>query len=240
MALAFLASCATTSVPQGAPSPASPSASAKREAGPSLRRQTVAVLPFSNDGVAGHERLDFLREWLPDAIGAALASSGELRVVERRELLRVLQEQKLGSSALASQEGRLDLGKMVGAQTLVFGGFAAIGDVLQLSARIVDVETGVILRSVVERGDVASARTLGQKLSQDLATNLGITVAKSTATMLADDRALAEAELFYQGLAQEGRGETDSAIESYRKALEIDPNDGEARRHLIKLLGASH
>jgi curli biogenesis system outer membrane secretion channel CsgG len=241
MALAFSAGCATTSVQQATPAGAAPPAStAKREAGPSLRRQTVAVLPFSNDGVAGHERLDFLRDWLPDEIGAALASSGELRVVERRELVRVLQEQKLGSSALASKEGRLELGKMAGAQTLVFGGFAAIGDVLQLSARIVDVETGVILRSAIERGDVASARTLGEKLSQTLATNLGITVAKGTAAALADDRALAEAEFYYQGLAEERRGETDKAIESYRKALEIDPNDGEARRRLVKLLGASH
>jgi curli biogenesis system outer membrane secretion channel CsgG len=240
MALAFLAGCATSTVPQGTPAGAAPAPTAKREAGPSLRRQTVAVLPFSNDGVAGHERLDFLRDWLPDKIGAALASSGELRVVERRELLRVLQEQKLGSSALASNEGRVELGKMAGAQTLVFGGFAAIGDVLQLSARIVDVETGVILRSAIERGDVASARTLGEKLSEKLATNLGITVAKGTSAALADDRALAEAELYYQGLAEERRGETDKAIESYRKALEIDPNDGEARRHLVKLLGASH
>jgi len=26
----------------------------------------VAVLPFSNDGLSGHERLDFLRDWLPE------------------------------------------------------------------------------------------------------------------------------------------------------------------------------
>ena len=207
----------------------------------SLRRQTVAVFPFSNDGVSGHERLDFLRDWLADSLAATLQSSAELRVVERRELLKILQEQKLGSSDLASKEGRLTLGKMAGAQTLVFGSFAAIGDVLQISGRIVDVESGVVLKSASVHGEVASARALGQDLSQRLASDLGITVARAAqASGVAGDRALEEAELYYQGLRQEKAGQTEEAVESYRKALEIDANDREARERLRKLLGAAH
>jgi len=244
--LGLLAACSATPKPSASgPAVAGSSAASstepvKKGSGPSLRRQTVAVLPFSNDGVGGHERLDFLREWLPDTIGTTLAGSGELRVIERRQLLAVLQEQKLGSSELASKEGRLELGKIAGAQTLVFGGFAAIGDVLQVNARIVDVESGVILKSTTARGDVASARRLGEQVSQDLAKNLGVGVARAAASAgVADERALAEAELFYQAVEHERQGETDRAIESYQKALKIDPNDGEARRHLMKLLGAS-
>src|SRR6058998_2680807 len=107
----WLSACSPASQPTAA-APAPPA---------SMRRQTVAVFPFANDGVAGHERLDFLCDWLADSLGAALQSSGDLRVVERRELLKILQEQKLGSSALASKEGRLELGKIAGAQTLIFG-----------------------------------------------------------------------------------------------------------------------
>src|SRR2546430_6686131 len=93
---AFVGACAST---VSAPAPAS--------APTSLRRQTVAVFPFANDGVSGHERLDFLREWLADSLAATLQSSAELRVVERRELVKILQEQKLGSSELAPKERRL-------------------------------------------------------------------------------------------------------------------------------------
>ena len=234
----MVAACSPATAPPSTPAAA---AGAKREGGQSLRRQTVAVLPFSNDGLSGHERLDFLRDWLPDTIGASLGASGELRVIERRELLHVLEEQKLGSSELASKEGRLQLGKIAGAQTLVVGGFAAIGDVLQVNARIVDVESGVVLKSTSARGDVASARQLGEKVSKDLAQDLGIGVARAAAAAgVADERALAEAELFYQGVQHERQGDTDQAIDSYQRALKIDPNDGEARRHLTKLLGASH
>jgi curli biogenesis system outer membrane secretion channel CsgG len=226
-----------------APAPAAPGSTDSHGPPPvtSLRRQTVAVFPFSNDGVSGHERLDFLREWLADSLAATLQSSSELRVVERRELVKILQEQKLGSSELASKEGRLHLGKIAGAQTLVFGSFAAIGEVLQMSGRIVDVESGLVLKSASVHGDVASARALGQDLSQRLATDLGIAVARAAqASGVAGDRALQEAELYYRGLRQEKGGQTDQAIESYRQALEIDSNDREARERLGKLLAGSH
>jgi TolB-like protein len=229
----WFGACSTTSTTTPAAVPAAPP--------PSLRRQTVAVFPFANDGVAGYDRLDFLRDWLADSLGAALQSSGELRVVERRELLKILQEQKLGSSALASKEGRLELGKIAGAQTLVFGDFAAVGDVLQITARIVDVESGVILKSSSVRGNVDSPRALGEDLSRRLAQDLGISIARAAqASGIASDRALAEAELFYQGLRLEKQGENDQAIERYRQALEIDPNDREAKERLRKLLSASH
>jgi TolB-like protein len=225
-----------------APAPLPPSAPPPAAAPPpSVRRQTVAVFPFANHGLAGHERLDFLRDWLPDSIAAALESSGELRVVERRELVKILEEQKLGASELASKEGRLRLGRIAGAQTLVLGDFAAVGDALQVTARIVDVETGVILRSASSHGAVASARAVGDEVSQRLARDLGITIARSArASGLTDDRALAESELFYQALDLEKRGQIDGAIERYRQALEIDPNDGEARARLRKLLAGSH
>lgn len=223
---AFFAACATST----APAPAA-----------SLRRQTVAVFPFANDGVTGYERLDFLRDWLADSIARTLETSGELRVVERRELLKILEEQKLGSSALASKEGQLQLGKISGAQTLVFGDFIAVGDVLQLTGRIVDVESGVVLKSATARGSVGSARAVGEELTQRLAENLGITVARAAqASGVAGDRALEEAELFYRGLTLEKQGQRDEAIESYRRALEIDANDREARERLRKLLGGSH
>lgn len=229
----LLSACSTTAV--APPAPGAPITA------PSLRRQTVAVLPFANDGVIGHERLDFLRDWLPDVIGVSLQRAGELRIVERRELLKILQEQKLGASTLASKEGRLRLGRIAGAQTMILGGFAAVGETLQISARIVDVESGMVLKSASVHGDVAAARALGSDLSRRLATDLGISVARAVQEAgMADNRSLTEAELFYQGLAQERRGETEQAIDSYRQALEIDPQDGQAREHLKKLLGASH
>lgn len=226
-----LGACGTTA-------PARPPAAA--ESVQSSRRQTVAVLPFTDAGAGAHDRLAFLRDWLPDKIAASLQGAGELRVVERRALLKILEEQKLGSSPLASNEGRIALGRIAGAQTMILGSFAAVGETLQVSARIVDTESGTILKSASVNGQVASARDLGADLSQKLAAGLGLSIARAaTSAGIADDRAMTAAELFYRGLRQEREGRKELAIESFRGALEIDSNDREAKEHLKKLLGAS-
>jgi curli biogenesis system outer membrane secretion channel CsgG len=223
------------------PKPAAPArveAPAVRPA--ARRRQTVAVFPFENNAITGRERLDFLREWLPDAIAGRLGEAGELKVVERRELLRLLQEQKLGASELASKEGRLEIGKIAGAQTMVFGGFTAIGDRLMIDARLVDSESGVVLKSVSTGGAAADARQVAAELCGLLAGGLGLEAARrSVETGLENERSLAAVELYYQALALEKKGETDGAIDGYRRVLEIDKSDGEARERLKKLLQAA-
>jgi curli biogenesis system outer membrane secretion channel CsgG len=201
------------------------------------RVQTIAVFPFENHAVTDRDRLDFLRDWLPDALGSRLAQSGEMRVVERRELLRVLEEQKLGASELASNEGRLRLGRMAGAQTLLFGGFSAVAEQMQIDARVVDAESGVVLQSLNVAGQAGAARDLASQLSDRLVDGLGLKLTRQAiATNLAGSQALAAAEHYYRGLAQERQGATDEAIESYRQALELDHNDAGAREHLEKLL----
>jgi tetratricopeptide (TPR) repeat protein len=166
-----------------------------------------------------------------------IANSGEMRVVERRELVRILAEQKLGASELASSEARLRLGRIAGAQTLLFGGFSALAEKMQIDARIVDAESGTVLQSLSVGGDAGAARQLADQLSDQLLNGLGLRVTRQAlAAGLADDRSLAAAEHYYQGLAAEKAGRIDEAIESYRTALELDRDDAGARERLKNLL----
>jgi len=201
------------------------------------RLQTIAVFPFDNNAVTDRERLDFLREWLPDAFAERITQSGEMRVVERRELLRILQEQKLAASDLAARETRLRLGRITGAQTLLFGGFSALAEQMQIDARIVDAESGVVLQSLSVRGDAGAARQLAGQLSDQLLNGLGLRATRQAVSAgLADSRSLAAAEHYYNGLAAERDGKTEEAIDSYQKALELNHDDATARERLEKLL----
>ena len=215
-------------------------AETKTKAKATGRRQTVAVFPFDNNSIEGRKRLDFLREWLPDAITGRLVESKQLVVVERQKLANVLAEQKLGSSDLAADETKIRLGKILGAQTMIFGGFMAIAGSLSVDARIVDVESGVVLRSVTERGSPASPRTVAGKLSDQLVRGLGLAVAKrASGAGVASNKSLRAAEHYYTALAAEKAGKTDAAIEGYKKALELNANDAEAEARLKKLLETS-
>lgn len=204
------------------------------------RRQTIAVLPFDNFAVQGSERLDFLRQWLADVATRRIAESRELAVVERRAIAEILAELKLGSSSLAASGSRLELGKMLGAELLVLGSFTAVADRLRVDARIVDAETGVVLRAVDASGTPADARAVANTLGDALASGLGISVARRAAqTGIDDPRALQAAENFYAAVALEKAGKTDEAIERYEKTLALSPNDREAMNRLRRLLEAA-
>jgi TolB-like protein len=218
--------------------PISSPAGAAAGAQSSGRRQTVAVFPFENNAVTDRDRLDFMRDWLADTIAARLQETGELRVVERQSLLEVLREEKLGSSELASPETRLRLGRIAGAQTMIFGGFSVIGETLELDARVADVESGAILKSVSSVGEAARMRQLSADLCDKLVADLGLTVTRrATELGVLNTSALRGAEFYYAGVAQERSGKRDEAIESYRHALEVDHNDQQARERLQHLLG---
>jgi curli biogenesis system outer membrane secretion channel CsgG len=69
------------------------------------------------------------------------------RVVERQQLVLALEELKIGSGDLADASTRLRIGKMVGANHMVFGSFMQLGGIVRLDLRLVDVETGRVLNA---------------------------------------------------------------------------------------------
>ena len=70
-----------------------------------------------------------------------------LAVVERQKLLLAVEELRLGSSSLADESTRLRLGRITGARRMVFGGYLTAGNRIRMDLRLVDVETGKVLRT---------------------------------------------------------------------------------------------
>ena len=68
-------------------------------------------------------------------------------VVERERLLLVLEELNLGTTSLVDETTRLRIGKLVGAQLMVFGGYQVIEEQMRLDLRLVEVETGRIRKA---------------------------------------------------------------------------------------------
>lgn len=80
------------------------------------------------------------------------ARARDLVVVERQKILLAVEELRLGSSALADESTRLRLGRITGARQMVFGGFLTVGNRLRMDLRLVDVETGKVLRTASKTG----------------------------------------------------------------------------------------
>jgi len=84
-------------------------------------------------------------ELLAGQIASRLGQTGLYKVVERQQLIKALEELHIGSSELADAQTRLRLGGMLGARQMVFGAFQAVGPMLRLDLRLVDVASGRIL-----------------------------------------------------------------------------------------------
>ncbi len=126
LAVLVLAGCAT--VPQ--------------EHGP----RAVAVWDLENLSLDSSARPD-LGQVLSGEIIQVISRSEEVIVVEREKLVAILEELNLGSSELADESTRLKVGRMIGAAEMVFGGYMVVGNTMRIDVRLVDVETGRVMKT---------------------------------------------------------------------------------------------
>jgi TolB-like protein len=130
-------------------------------------KPTVAVLYFDYGGKKAD--LEPLREGLAQMLITDLAELREIRVVERARLKAVLEEHNLAASGKVDAASAARIGKLLGANELVLGSFFDLAGTLRVDARVVEVETGKIVRSVGVNGPAADFWTLERDLAAKLA-----------------------------------------------------------------------
>ncbi len=111
---------------------------------PPIKR--IAVWDMEDLSIDEQPYKDFGRLF-SDEILKVLASYRDVEIVDREQLIRVLEELNLGSSQLADEAARLQLGKLAGANLMIFGSYQFIAGNWRIDLRLVDVETGRILKT---------------------------------------------------------------------------------------------
>jgi TolB-like protein len=129
-------------------------------------RPTLAILLFDYTGK--DDGLAPLREGLAQMLISDFSAGGQVRVVERARLKALLEEQKLGQSGQVDPASAARVGKLLGARFLVLGSFFDLKNVLRIDARVVEVETGRIVKSVGANGAADDFWTLEKTLAQKL------------------------------------------------------------------------
>ena len=108
-----------------------------------FEKTKIAVLDFGIQG-KGFETEDMgkiVAEWLT----TAFVKAGRFDVIERRMLKKILGEQQLGLSGALDSESVTKIGQLLGVQVIISGSVMKFQNVLQVNARIVDVESASIL-----------------------------------------------------------------------------------------------
>ena len=106
-------------------------------------RPVVVVFRFDNNSIgAGRTDFDGMATGVQDLLITDLASNSKIRLVDRTHLNEILTEQNLSKTGQVDAATAVRLGKILGAQYAVTGGFLSDGKgSAVLTARTIDIET---------------------------------------------------------------------------------------------------
>jgi TolB-like protein len=207
-------------------------------------RPGVAVFPFYNGGSYGlsSEDLEALQVGLQQLFISELALNTNLRVVERSALRELVAEQDLGASGRVDANTAARVGRLVGARYAVLGGYIDMDGRFRIDSRIVDVETGEVVKA--ER--LEGRRDRMYEVVLDLSTRLlqGVNLpplAVEQRDARNERRALPipdeAVRLYSRAQIFQDAGNTDRAIELYQQITTRFPAMTEARQALRQLQG---
>ncbi len=197
-------------------------------------KPTLAVLDFENNSFFKPEDVQSLSKGLAQILITELNRSGAIQVVERQKLRSLVDELKLAQSGVISEEGSLQVGKMVGAKHLVFGGYMVMmDDKIRIDVRIVDVETGLTLKAGEATGKTKDVLSLIQKLGVKILKDLDVQLAQNAENP--GKISIGALKLFSRGIEFEDRGDKARALECYRQALDQEPDFQQAEDRAARL-----
>ena len=208
-------------------------------------RPGLAVLPFENGGSfgQGQEDYDALRRGIAGILISELSQNNAIRLVDRAETQRILDEQALASAGRVDAATAAQVGKLVGARYMVTGTFIDLYGEFRLDARLINVETGEIMKVVrndPQYKDVKQLYRVIQSVAQRLMadTKLSALPVSTTTTLAAREVPTEALNLYSRALLYEDRGDRTRAIELYEKALDKFPDFTEAKEGLRKARGS--
>ncbi|HUG28645.1 MAG TPA: CsgG/HfaB family protein [Gemmatimonadales bacterium] len=204
-------------------------------------RPGVAVLPFENGGSYGRDRedLEALRRGIAGILISELATRPAIRLVDRAETQRLLDEQNLAASGRVDAATAARVGRLVGARYMIAGTFLDLYGDFRIDARIIDVETGEIVNVVRSDPSLKDRRQLYamiQSVAERIATEARFPSAGAAAGTRPAREIPTEAVTFYsRALLYEDRGDRAKATEFYERALQLFPAFTEATEGLRKV-----
>jgi len=127
---------------------------------------TIAVLDFDGDGVSKSET-----RTLTNRLRDEMFKTGVYIVLDRGTMDDVLKEQQFSLSGCVTSECAVEIGNMLGVQRMIGGSIGKVGNIYTISARIIDVATGKVLKSA-KYDNIDNIETLLTRGMQEIALKL--------------------------------------------------------------------
>jgi WD40 repeat protein/tetratricopeptide (TPR) repeat protein len=211
---------------------------------------TVAVLSFRNlgdiqaDASAVDENLtaddrNALQEGLGEYLQATLSAIPDVKLVERDAISKIIAEQQLTMAGLTDPATAARVGRIVGAEKLIYGSFLQSGDRLTVIARLADSESAKVVATEIVDGTSDDFGSLFEQLSQRLAVQLNVRQPKDIANLLRQAvpvRKLEAATYGARAMAFLKKDDYESAFQNFDRVLLVEPDNLDFRLKYVRAL----
>ena len=202
-------------------------------------RPGIAVFPFTNGGSYGQGKEDFdaLERGIAGMMISELAQNPAARVVERQEIQRIVDEQNLVGQNRVDPQTAAKIGKLVGARYVVAGTFIDFYGDFRVDVRLVNVETGEIIKTESERMQRDHMFDIIRNVAARLMKDVNLPALQRQASDQRMGRQVPTEALTYysRGLLYADRGQKDKAADMFQHAIDIFPGYAEATESLQRV-----
>lgn len=186
----------------------------------------VAVLTFTN--ITKESTDDWIGSGIAETVTADLQNIRGISVISRERIFETLKNISSGPLKELDDQLGIDLGRKLGAAWIISGGYQRIGEMIRITARFMEVETGALAKTVKIDGKISEIFDLQDRIVFELTQGLNLELGTSEISAIERDetRSVEAYENYSLGMMNLRLGSRDSldrAIYLLEKASEIDP-----------------
>lgn len=185
--------------------------------------KNIAVVPFQN--LTQDETKNWVGAGFSETLTTKLSEVPDFTLYERSQLNEIVKELKLQISGFVDEKTAVNIGKMHGVEILVLGSYQLMENMLRVSARFVNVESGKVLKTAEATGKLSDIFQLQDTIAFSFLSHFNVTLGEKERQKLqsAPTNDLSAYEWFSKGYeAQTVLQDFNKAIEFYTKAIELD------------------
>jgi hypothetical protein len=204
-------------------------------------KPTVAITYFDNSAIGkSHDELAPLSKGICDLLISEMADNPGITVVERDQLQRIVDEQKLSTDKMTDPATIVKVGKLLGVHHMIAGGFITDpSGTMVLTLRSFDTETGKIEFTTSASDKTANLLALVHKVA--VKTNAGLKLPDiprqvGEVRQAKDEKIPFQSVMLYsRGLEAKDKGDKAGAISLFNQALKSFPDYDAPQKELAKL-----
>jgi tetratricopeptide (TPR) repeat protein/tRNA A-37 threonylcarbamoyl transferase component Bud32 len=210
-------------------------------AAPPADRLKMAVISFENQ--TGDAAYDYLQDAIPNLLITSLEQSRLYHITSWERLRDLLKQSGREDQRVINSDLGIELCQMDGVQAIIRGSFVKAGDTFVTDAKVLDVKTRNILKTVSARGEGVDSILKEQidDLSREIGRGFGQeeAVPKMKGTPIAEvtTKSLEAYNYFLRGREDYEKFYMADARRSLERAVELDPEFAMAYSYLYRVYG---